>query len=260
MGDAPYAMCHTQWDTAPSSSRLRPCHIAHRTSHIEHGFTLVELLVVVSIIALLLAILLPSLNKARQAARNVTCLSQQKQIGLLLNMYADDFQGWVPPGYSEITKTQNDAWSYLLWPYAYGDHRAFRFSDNDLQHGSTTDGAATDKNIFTCPVVRLSRFDTPQPPSATALQSPLFSYALNTTPSGNYRIPYRVNAILQPGSAMSVFEDSRPICNAWTYHLSSGMLPHPDSANALYFDAHAAGLSYARIPPYPSSDTFWTGQ
>jgi prepilin-type N-terminal cleavage/methylation domain-containing protein len=62
----------------------------------SNAFTLVELLVVISIIALLLSILIPSLNSARQYARRVVCGSQAKQIGLGLAIYANQNNNKLP--------------------------------------------------------------------------------------------------------------------------------------------------------------------
>jgi len=68
-----------------------------------HGFTLVELLVVVSIIALLLAILLPAINQATEIARRVQCASNLRQQGLAFIQYADDFGGTFPTSYPEVS-------------------------------------------------------------------------------------------------------------------------------------------------------------
>jgi prepilin-type N-terminal cleavage/methylation domain-containing protein/prepilin-type processing-associated H-X9-DG protein len=70
----------------------------HATRPRSRGFTLVELLVVIGIIALLLGVLLPALRKAQEAARAVNCLSNIRQLSNATVMWANDHRGYMPAG------------------------------------------------------------------------------------------------------------------------------------------------------------------
>ena len=60
-------------------------------------FTLIELLVVVAVIAILVAMLMPALSKAKDLANRTVCISNLKQLGTALHIYANKHNGWLPP-------------------------------------------------------------------------------------------------------------------------------------------------------------------
>ena len=94
----------------------RPCPPRARSS----AFTLIELLVVVAIIALLIGILLPALGAAREAARRSACLSTQKQLGVAVTLYADDFDAYMPregTAFADDNRWKKLPWALSLRPY-----------------------------------------------------------------------------------------------------------------------------------------------
>lgn len=124
----------------------------------KKGFTLIELLVVIAIIAILAAILFPVFAKARDKARQATCLSNTKQLTLALLMYADDNDETLAPGYSSSgtgpgnavpNANGSDGWPMAtIWPssiLSYVKSTKIFHCPNDNQGRDGYSYAATDE-------------------------------------------------------------------------------------------------------------------
>jgi len=113
------------------------------------GFTLVELLVVIGIIALLISILLPSLNKARRQAKTVQCQSNMRQVSMALLMYIGDNKGHFPPAQAK----KSTIWpSGFWWPDALVENKYINApSMYDTPGQSTSSKRFDSSSAFQCP-------------------------------------------------------------------------------------------------------------
>ena len=103
------------------------------------GFTLIELLVVIAIIAILAAILFPVFARAREKARQASCQSNLKQLGLASRMYTSDHDECVTPG-NMSDGTRYDLWTNLLQPYVRNEQILLCPSQKQYWRGGKTPG------------------------------------------------------------------------------------------------------------------------
>jgi len=110
------------------------------------GFTLIELLVVIAVIAVIAAILFPVFAKVREKARQTTCASNLKQIGLAIAQYTQDYDDTYPLAYYNSLPAQMDAtWRGLTFPYTKS---AALYSCPSNPYGGGTSNTAGDDGQF----------------------------------------------------------------------------------------------------------------
>lgn len=124
----------------------------------KRGFTLIELLVVIGIIAVLIALLLPAVQQAREAARRMGCRNNLKQLGLALHNYESTYQVFPPSRINLSSPTYQITWQVMVLPY-FDQVTLYNQYNCDLNwYHVDNDKTTTAKlPIFICPSTASSR-------------------------------------------------------------------------------------------------------
>jgi prepilin-type N-terminal cleavage/methylation domain-containing protein/prepilin-type processing-associated H-X9-DG protein len=198
------------------------------------GFTLIELLVVIAIIALLAALLLPTLARAKDKAKTTACLSNVKQWGLAFWMYEDDNEEFFPyeGAIGDISSGFNaNAWYNTCTEYASQP----RLMELYQQGNPPVPGS---KSIFTCPSA--SKKPNPNPPTVAAA---FFMYGFNNRMDPNGVEQFKRTQAVRPVDTITFTEGEEngyPSCSG-VYTPSR----HANNkrANLGFVDGHAAPVN-----------------
>ncbi len=197
------------------------------------NFTLIELLVVIAIVAILAALLLPALSKAREKGRRIKCVSNLKQVSSCLSMYTNDYNDYLLCAYD----SDQGYWSANISKAGYGIF-------NRTQVWSK-DGYAP----FHCPA---------EPPHSSkdpgkSLSGSWVDYALNANTRGrtSATISWRKTGWLKNPSRRAMLIDSdQPMFHQSTALPLTNVDPvrHQNNLNCAFEDGHVDMLEYKQLP------------
>lgn len=197
-----------------------------------HGFTLVELLVVIGIIAALLAILMPALTKVRVRAQAVTCASNMRQMGMALHHFTLNHQGRFPA--NAYVPNSTVGWDNILnYEYFRTSSKGIRISIHNYEPGT-----------LSCPAIRTvnaketaRRFTLNETAAGgpDPVNNPAGPYGVMVTPPNryydnatSYRLGAKISEFRQPSRTFLVLESDKGSDTSMSVH------PHSDSRSTWY--------------------------
>lgn len=153
----------------------------------RYGFTLIELLVVIAIIAILAAILFPVFAKVREKARAISCLSNEKQLGLSIMQYIQDYDEKVPFGYNLYGG--GSGWAGQVYSYTKSAS-VYRCPDDASPYGISY---CYNGNLGHTDYPAPSYNPVPNPPSVAQLSAPAKTIMLTEVTGNSWGVPYGVD-------------------------------------------------------------------
>lgn len=221
----------------------------------KQNFTLTELLVVISIIAILAGLLLPALNKSRASAQNAACISNLKQVGATFMLYANDFDDLLPPADFAKTPSTDAATSQPT-------------SENALETGTNIpwyirlgmkkylprfDATDTSKTVVNCPITYGN------PGKLNSYGVPVGNSDEGTQKVGSTSVYYRIRSQIDNKHVLAADSTLGTGKEPEAYFLDEGsggagsggkgniVLRHSDRANAVMADGRVDNFDASRI-------------
>lgn len=196
----------------------------------DHAFTLIELLVVIAIIGILAAMLFPVFAQAREKARQIDCVSNMRQLGMALRMYADDHDGVFPLQ----SRLYIDPCCPFWMDVAYGVPNWLHAPEGNWAQGVYSYVKAP--GIFLC---KSNKGWTANSDSSQLGLSYIYNgFAAGRNDAG---VPESSRFILLwDYRYITSFAVANPMPTAWAWY--EGWAPHPNQYNLLHFDGHVKNM------------------